>query len=54
MGRSTVKMYERIAKHGTDLLTIFPDATIQDPVLLCKRLRMYERKAEVSTTALCN
>ena len=47
-------MYERIAKHGTDLLTIFPNATIPDAVLLCKRLRMYERKAEVSTTALCN
>jgi len=47
-------MYERIAKHGNDLLTIFPDATIQAPVLLCKRLRYYERKAEVSTTALCN
>ena len=47
-------MYERIAKHGADLLTIFPGATIQDPVLLCKRLRYYERKAEVSTTALCN
>ena len=47
-------MYARITKHGTDLLTVFPDATIQDPVLLCKRLRFYERKAEVSTTALCN
>lgn len=47
-------MYERIAKHGADLLTIFPNATIQDAILLCKRLRVYERKAEVSTTALCN
>jgi hypothetical protein len=47
-------MYERIAKHGTDLLTIFPNATIRDAVLLCKRLRYYERKAEASTVALCN
>jgi len=54
MPRKTTKMYEQIAKHGADLLTIFPDATIQDPVLLCKRLRYYERKAEISTTALCN
>lgn len=54
MGRKTTKMYERIAKHGNDLLAIFPGATIQDPILLCKRLRYYENKAEISTTALCN
>ena len=54
MSKRTKKMYEQIAKHGNDLLTIFPDATIQDPVLLCKRLRYYERKAEASTVALCN
>lgn len=54
MSKKTIEMYERIAKHGNDLLAIFPDSTIQDPVLLCKRLRYYERKAEASTTALCN
>jgi hypothetical protein len=54
MSRKTTKMYERITKHGNDLLAIFPDSAIQDPILLCKRLRYYERKAEVSTVALCN
>lgn len=47
-------MTRNIIEHGKNLLAIFPDATIQDPVYLCKRLRFYERKAESSTTALCN
>ena len=47
-------MYKNITEHGKNLLAIFPAATIQDPVYLCKRLRFYEHKAEASTTALCN
>jgi hypothetical protein len=38
-------MYSRIHNHGMNLLTIFPNATEQDPVKLCKRLRMWENKA---------
>jgi len=47
-------MHRNIIEHGKNLLAIFPDAIIQDPVYLCKRLRFYELKAEASTTALCN
>ena len=48
------RMVRNIIEHGKNLLAIFPSATITDPVYLCKRLRFYERKAESSTTALCN
>jgi len=47
-------MYERIRKHGEDLLRIFPNATEQDLVLLCKRLRGLEIQGERIATALCN
>jgi len=48
------EMYGKIARHGETLLKIFPNATQQDPVKLCKSLRRYEAKAERVTLALCN
>ena len=43
-----------ILKHGQDLLAIFPAARVQDPVLLCKRLRRLEGQAEAAAVAYCN
>lgn len=47
-------MYERIRKHGLQLLAIFPKATERDPVKLCKRLRQYERLGNALGLRLCN
>lgn len=47
-------MYSRIEKHGRDLLALFPNAKITDPVKLCKALFRLENKAHHATTALCN
>lgn len=48
------KMYERIEKHGKDLIWVFglPDTT--DPVDLCKRLLRIEKKVHRATECLCN
>jgi hypothetical protein len=46
-------MYERIRKHGEDLLRIFPRAVEQDPVKLCKRLRRLEAEGEAIAVDLC-
>jgi hypothetical protein len=48
------KTKEAITKHGLQLLAIFPNATEQDPVALCKKLRRIETKAHRATTCLCN
>lgn len=48
------QMYARIHNHGMQLLVIFPNATEQDPVKLCKRLRMWEGKAARLTLDECN
>jgi len=48
------RMIKNITRHGNDLLLIFPNATKQDPIELCKALRRYELKAERITTDLCN
>ena len=47
-------MYKQIEKHGRDLLAIFPNATITDPVKLCKALRRLEVKAHKAATDYCN
>jgi len=47
-------MYERIRQHGEALLAIFPKATEQDPVKLCKRLRRLEADASAIGLRLCN
>jgi len=52
MSTQKQRMYERIAKHGNQLNEIFN--TGLDPVALCKKLRILERKAEALTTEECN
>jgi hypothetical protein len=47
-------MYRQIEKHGKDLLALFPDARIKDPVLLCKALRRMELKARKAAENWCN
>lgn len=47
-------MYARIERHGRQLLAIFPNATIKDPVELCKRLRRIETLAASIGLQLCN
>jgi hypothetical protein len=48
------RMQERIQKHGRQLLDIFPNATEQDPVSLCKKLRRLEAKAAAIGLRMCN
>lgn len=48
------RMYQRIRKHGQDLLRIFPNATEQDPVKLCKKLRRLESEAYAISLQSCN
>jgi hypothetical protein len=45
---------ERIAQHGRNLLAIFPNATEQDPVKLCKKLRRLEIEGNELGLRLCN
>ena len=47
-------MYQRIAKHGEDLKTIFCLPPETDPVKLCKKLLRLENKAHRLATAYCN
>ncbi len=57
MATTTTKreqLYEQIRKHGEDLLRIFPQATEQDPVKLCKKLRRMETEGERQAVAYCN
>lgn len=48
------QMYKEIVRHGNNLLNIFPGALIQEPILLCKKLRTFELQAEQHTTTMCN
>jgi len=48
------EMYAKIEKHGRDLLALFPNATIKDPVKLCKALRRLEVKAHKAAENWCN
>jgi hypothetical protein len=47
-------MYAAIEKHGENLLKIFPNAKITDPVKLCKALHRLELKANRAATDYCN
>lgn len=47
-------MYNEIEKHGNNLLVIFPNARLKDPVKLSKRLFSLENKAHALTTYECN
>jgi hypothetical protein len=48
------EMYERIKQHGHNLLNMFPDATLTNPVKLCKRLRRAETEANRLAVDWCN
>jgi len=48
------KMYQRIERHGLQLLAIFPDARETDPVKLCKKLRRIEAEGNRHGEAMCN
>ena len=43
-----------IRKHGEDLLKLFPNATEQDPVDLCRKLRRLETRAHRLAEMECN
>lgn len=51
---ATTTQTESIAKHGRNLLAIFPNATERDPVSLCKKLRRLEKQGEQIALRLCN
>lgn len=48
------RMYQQIENHGRNLLWIFPSASEQDPVRLCKRLRRLESEAHRLAEDFCN
>ena len=48
------KMYARIRKHGENLIIMYPNTQIKDPIALCKRLRILEGKAHKITEDYCN
>lgn len=48
------RLHEAIEKHGRQLLAIFPMATEQDPIELCRRLRRLESKGAALGLRLCN
>lgn len=48
------KTKEAIVRHGRQLLAIFPRATEQDPVALCKKLRRLEAKGAALALRMCN
>ena len=45
---------ENILKHGENLLEIFPNATEQDPLKLCRKLRRIENSTNRSAEDYCN
>jgi hypothetical protein len=45
---------KRVRAHGLQLLAIFPDATEQDPVKLCQKLRRLEAQGNRHAEQLCN
>lgn len=46
-------MYQRIEKHGNDLIAIFPSCEFE-PIELCKKLRRLENKLDRINTDYCN
>jgi hypothetical protein len=45
---------KRIIQHGENLLAIFPNARIKDPLDLCRKLRRLETRARRSSIDYCN
>lgn len=48
------KTLEAVTKHGNSLLAAFPNATEQNTVALCKKLRRIETVAHRAATDYCN
>ena len=49
-----VEIFRQIETHGKNLLALFPNAGIKDPVKLCKALRRCELVLNRATTDYCN
>lgn len=45
---------EAIKNHGRNILTIFPNTVVKDPLALCLRLRRIETAAHKNAEAYCN
>ena len=45
---------KRVESHGINLLKLFPNSKISDPVQLCRKLRQLELRASRFTIAICN
>jgi hypothetical protein len=52
--KQKIDMYAKIERHGRDLLALFPNAKITDPVKLCKALRRLEVQAHKAAENWCN
>jgi hypothetical protein len=48
------KTLELVTRHGNSLLAAFPEATEQNPVNLCRKLRRIEAKARRFAVDYCN
>jgi len=48
------RMYERIERHGLDLIDLFELSSSTDPIKLCKKLRRIELEASRITAAYAN
>jgi hypothetical protein len=55
MSTQKERLYQRIEKHGYDLIAIFSLPPIStDPIKLCKQLRRAELKLNAAFTKACN
>ena len=52
--KQKAEMYAAIEQHGKNLLALFPNAKIKEPVALCKALRRLEAKAHKAAENWCN
>ena len=52
--KQKAEMYAAIEQHGKNLLALFPDAKIKEPIALCKALRRLEVKAHKAAENWCN
>jgi hypothetical protein len=52
--RKKDRMYVRISQHGNQLLRVFPNAIVKDPIALCKALCRCEVKLHAIAEEQCN
>ena len=52
--KQKAEMYVAIKRHGENLLALFPNAKIKEPIALCKALRRLEVKAHRAAENWCN